>query len=519
MKSSDVPEMNAAWWKKKKPTELLDKKVIAAMKVFGDGLKDWEMAVDSMDVGKRTQAISDLKRALAGLLVAFKANKGYDDEMIVMKKYSSFFTYEEGQTKEMAERAAKSTSAPAKQKIGSSVVIWSRDISAEVNKKFKADWFKNFSGYKLAMTLNDDILDVFEEEDDAVTPAFIAQDAEELAQTLIDSLVNDLKSIESGSKGKKPADVDKLREAFGPLAEKKIKAIESKMKTIPKERWDKFVKQKQQYKDYQIKAGLNVTIGVLGVVGSAVGIVGSGGAGLVLGIVTLVRASAALMKQIYDLALEAERVEKNLKADLELLTGHYFRVDGTVKKKHLVGEEMGLTVVKAALGIDAPFVASISKCKSNIALWENKVAGITVEGRKLYKAVSGGLAQCTKLEGMISGAEKKEARAIFDKMVRARKELSLALDKCSTMNARVDKAEKNFESLNALMKALEGATPKYVEIFDKVLPAVVNLTLSGASGGVGIDGAKSSLEVFNSALGMFNDVASEGKNQLEEYLG
>jgi hypothetical protein len=97
--------------------------------------------------------------------------------------------------------------------------------------------------------------------------------------------------------------------------------------------------------------------------------------------------------------------------------------------------------------------------------------------------------------------------------------LTTALDKCADMNARVDKAEKNFEGLDKMMKALEAATPKYVEIFDKVFPVVVNLTLSGAGGGVGIKGAESTLEVFNSSLGMFNDLVSEGKNQLEEYLG
>ncbi len=512
MKSSDTPELKAAWWKKHRPLLYKDPGL-------WDALKDWEIAADSMDAVKRDKALSDLKRAVAKVVTGMDA-KRYETEIAVVKKYTKLIQAEEVKTKEMAGRASKGgPSTPPKQKIGGSVVIWSRDISAEVNKKFKAEWFKNFNGYKIEMTLNSDLLDVFEAEDDAVTPAFIAQDAEELAQKLITALVNDLNAIESGSKGKKPGDVDKMRQAFGPQAEKTIKAVEAKMKLIPKERWDKFVKQKQQYKDYQIKAGLNVTIGVLGVVGSAAGIVGTGGAGLALGIVTLVRSAAGLMKQIYDLTIEAERVEKNLEADLKTLKDRYIKATGDIKSGKLGATEITGSVLKGILGIDTPFLATIPKCKNNITLWQNKVAGITVQGRKLYKAVSGGLDQCTKLEGMISGAQKKEARDIYTKLVKARKELTTALDKCADMNARVDKAEKNFEGLDKMMKALEAATPKYVEIFDKVFPVVVNLTLSGAGGGVGIKGAESTLEVFNSSLGMFNDLVSEGKNQLEEYLG
>jgi len=42
---------------------------------------------------------------------------------------------------------------------------------------------------------------------------------------------------------------------------------------------------------------------------------------------------------------------------------------------------------------------------------------------------------------------------------------------------------------------------------------VVNLTLSGASAGVGIEEAKTTREVFNSALSLANDIGSEGKTR------
>jgi hypothetical protein len=511
MKSSDQPELKAAWLKNNKPVGYNGPGL-------SNALKDWEIAADSMDAAKRTKAAADLKGAVKKVISSMDSTK-YKDEIVVLEKYKKLTEAEELKTKEMAERGSAPAGAPVPQKMGGPVVIWSRDISVEVKKQFKKDWLTDFSGYELEMTLNSDILDVFEKEEDKVTPAFIAQDAEELAQELISILVKTLDEIEASSKGKKPADVDKLRESFEPAAASAIKVVEGKMKQIPLARWDLFVRQKQQYKSYKIKSGLNVTLGVLGIAGSAVGIAGTGGAGLALGIVTLVRSSAALMKQIHDLYIEAEKVEKDLKKDLDTLMERYAAATNEIRSGRLASTEITGSTLKTILGVDPPFMATIPKCKNNIDLWQSKVAGITVEGRKLYKAVSIGLAQCDKLEGMIAKAEKKEARAIYDKLVKARKKLDEALGKCSDMNARVDKAEKNFEGLDQMMKALEAATPKYVEIFDKVFPVVVNLTLSGASGGVGIKEANSTLEVVNSSLSMFNDVVSEGKAKLEEYLG
>ena len=48
---------------------------------------------------------------------------------------------------------------------------------------------------------------------------------------------------------------------------------------------------------------------------------------------------------------------------------------------------------------------------------------------------------------------------------------------------------------------------------------MVNLTLSGASAGVGFSEAKNTLDSVKTSLGLFNDIASEGKSALEEYLG
>ncbi len=510
MKKGAVPELNHKWWSKNKAKTM-------GKTGLGNALKDYEVAVERNDPVKMQKALSNVKKKLPVALNA--CNKKLHAETIAaIKKYPSVIQKAEVALKKRIADQASAPAATPKQKVGKNVTIWKWDVSKEVLKKYSPDWLEVFKGFELKLTLNDDILDVLEKEGDLVTPAYMVEDAQAVGKAVVDALVAGLKDIDKNSRGKTPQEVDKLRKSFEPKVKKVMAAGGAKVKKIPKQRWDKFVARKTQYKDYQIKAGLDVAVGVLGTAGAAAGIVGSGGAGLALGIVALVRSVAGLTKQIYDLAQEAEGVEKNLKKDLDTLMKRYVNADGEAKKAQ-GREEMGATVLKGILGTDAPFLATLPKCSSNYDLWDNKVAGISVAGRKLSVNITKGLAACDKLEKQIKNAENVKARKVLDKLRKGRTALDKSLNQCSTMMARVSKAENNMPKLKTVLDALNASNPQYAKIFDKVFPAVVNLTLSGASAGVGFSEAKSTLEFVNTSLGLFNDIAAEGESALEEYLG
>jgi len=239
----------------------------------------------------------------------------------------------------------------------------------------------------------------------------------------------------------------------------------------------------------------------------------------VLGIVGLVRGIAALAKQIQDAARDAEKVEKVLKGDLDTLEARYKNASGEAKKAVQGGAEVGASVLKGILGADAPFLATLPKCSSNYDLWDNKVAGLSVGGRKLSGQITKGLAACDKLEKMIKGSKDEKVRKIFAKLQKARASLDKSLNNCSDMMARVSHAETNMPKLKKVLDALNDQNSDFAKIFDRVFPAVVNLTLAGANAGVGFSEAKNTLDTINTSLGLFNDIASEGKSQLEESLG
>ena len=78
------------------------------------------------------------------------------------------------------------------------------------------------------------------------------------------------------------------------------------------------------------------------------GAAATGGASLALGIVSLVRGVAQLADKIKDAAQEAEKVEKNLKGDLDTLLGSFHRgqgvsnilVDPVFQEPHFVGQPL-----------------------------------------------------------------------------------------------------------------------------------------------------------------------------------
>jgi hypothetical protein len=518
MKKNATPELNYKWWNKNKAKTMKSSGL-------GKALTAFEVAEDQMNWDKALKALSEVKKKVVVAIGACNT-KLHSDTIAGLKKYPSVIQKKEveikAKQKDQADRDNAGSSA-TKQKVGKAVVIWKRDIGVEALKKYKARNINSLKGYELKLKLNDDILDVLEAEDDLVTPAYMAEDAEKVGQKIIADVAVLLKKFdEVYDKVSKPADVSKIDKLLVAQMKTTITRYQPVLEKIPVMRWKKFVAQKKQYRDYQIKTGLDITVGVLSTAGGALavaGAVGTGGASLVLGIVGLVRGIAALAKQIQDAARDAEKVEKVLKGDLDTLMSRYQKASGEAKKGTQGASEVGGSVLKGILGADAPFLATLPKCSSNYTLWDNKVAGLAGNGRNLSAQIVKGLTACDKLEKLLKNSSDKEVRKVLAKLQKARVSLDKALNGCSDMMKRVSHAETNGPKLKKVLDALNAQNSDFAKIFDRVFPAVVNLTLAGANAGVGFSEAKSVLESVNTGLGLFNDIISEGKTQLEETLG
>ena len=237
-----------------------------------------------------------------------------------------------------------------------------------------------------------------------------------------------------------------------------------------------------------------------------------------LGIVGGIRSVTALTQTCYDLAVEAEKVEKGLKKDLEALRDSYLKVNKDFEekaRKSAGAKEVAKSTISALLNAHPPFVASIPKCDKNYELWDNKAAGLEVNGRKLTKAFMKLFKKVDAFEKEMKTAKSKKAGKILDKVKKLRFQVSKSFDKASTMNGRVSQADKNMPAIKKLLDALKDKNADYAKIFEKVFPVVVNLTLAGANAGIGFTDAKSALDYANTSLTLGNDILGEVKSQVE----
>jgi len=442
------------------------------------------------------------------------------DTIEVLKKYPALITVKTTEIKkkqtEAQQRATTASSKAPPQKMGGAVVIWKRDVSAEVQKKYPAKWL-NWKGAVVQLKLNEDILDVLENEGDHATPAFMVDDANEACDKVVDEIIAKARSYEpllvSGKK--KPEDITaELSKDVKTL----VTDLSITVSKIPQARWNKFVAQKKQYHEYKIKCAQEIALGTLGVIGGAAGVAASvptGGASLALGIVSLVRSTAQLVRLGANLWKEAETVQDGLVADIGKLKMAY--LDGMEKAKKTVGaQEIGAGVLKGILGTHPPFIATVPKCEEDYKLWDNKVAHLAVNNREIAKEAVELLDKVIELEKTMATSKSKEAGKILDQVRKLRKVVNDGLDKASTLGGRVSQAEKMMPPMRQALDMLKEAVPKYADIFNKIFPIVVNLSLAGASAGEGFKTASGALDYYNTGLGLANSILSEIKDAVSD---
>lgn len=383
----------------------------------------------------------------------------------------------------------------------------------DVEKAAKFDHFDVVMDVRVELRLNDDILDVLEDAGDKASAALMAEGAKKAGKALVAAILHRLGEAESECAKSPASAVDKVLQAAKKDIQEIIAAEQKNISAIPGEVWAEFVKRKKQYKDYKLKAATDVTIQVLMVTSDAIATgaaaAGTFGAAGVVGVVILARDCAKLARQVYDLALSAEKVQKDLAKDIKTLEDAY---RSTVRR---VGQEVTGTLFKAALSTDSPFLATLPKCNEKIKLLDNKVAGLETAGREFSSLLTEALDKSAKLENQMDGLSDKKARKAYEKLVATRKELDQALKDCTKMMKRVRDTKPGIKGLQVALDALNESNPRYLKIFDVALPAVTGVALAGPSGGLGFAGAATGLDHANTAVTLAAVMGNEAKGFLE----
>lgn len=515
------PKFTKKWWDENKPTTLIAKTGVGkAMVQYGMAREKFNddgilTALDDIEVGikKATKESNktlhaDFRKALLVMTTMVE-----DERVEIKARKVEAAKADMIETVDKKPDGAKAKTEVPKQSIGKSVVVWEQDIAKLVKEKMKdIDWITDFKGWNLSLTLNNDILELLEEKEDFTTPAFMVQDAQEIGDDTADAIVKWIESIEKASDGQSMEKINKLRDSLKGVATKEMEKAGAKLEKVPAARWAKFAAKYAQYRSYQIKTGANIAIGVLGTAGLIAGIAASHGAGLVIGIIGLARTVSTLLNTCYRAMQDADKVGKDLAKALAILSKQYSSA-ATQAAKEIAG-----TTLKSILSVDAPFIETLPKCQTMFKDWDDKVAGVTIAGREASKAITSLLKACSQAEDEFKKATKAEAKSVYGKLSKARDALDKALNEVSDLMAKVTKFEKNSPGLKKVLDALQSDNPPFANIFEKVMPVLVSIGIAAAGAGVSFAEAANVISYYNTAQGLFNDLANEGRQKLEEYL-
>lgn len=205
--------------------------------------------------------------------------------------------------------------------------------------------------------------------------------------------------------------------------------------------WTTYQKEHEEYRLYQIKAGIKMGASITGlVVGVATtATTGWTGVGTIAGIVGIIKSVAAIGSQIYELWKEAAAVGAEVDEIIKTLIKRYQE-----QSKNLVGAaELGAQALKQLTGYQ---VDSIPKAEGKLQLYNSKLEGVHVN------AVS-------------SGADLKRCLTEYDAIKKKLRQMIATLNASPKAKKAIEKLEKvileSEKTINTLVKLIVGRMETY----------------------------------------------------------
>jgi tetratricopeptide (TPR) repeat protein len=265
-------------------------------------------------------------------------------------------------------------------------------------------------------------------------------------------------------------------------------------------------KVKVEYRNYKIKAGVQLGLTVGGIVGSAGALLSApitNAAGVVVGLYGLVQASISLGTQIAKLIVEAEDIAGKVSADLKRISDQYKNFSKTA-----VGTaEVGTTLANALL--PAPVLQSITGLKGDCDLLGSKVQGLIKDTHQGAQDLGKLLTKQTEAQTALSNFEKiskgKLTGAEIAALQKAMKAVDALAERVDASIKTVDELDKReikmvaaHKRLSDKVTALASKKPNWAEVGELVVGVAVSAGFL-AAGNTNLPDAFKGMETFNTA--------------------
>lgn len=308
----------------------------------------------------------------------------------------------------------------------------------------------------------------------------IAKDCEALLAKVDELLTEHPKKLAAAQKKYEEG----LETIVGQAAERAIAAVEH------------FKQVRQDYRKYRVKAGVKMTISILGAGAGIAGLATAPftGAGAVLGTIALAKSVLSIADQIATLSREAEGIAKDSRKMVESLAKQFHEhATGIMSMKEIGVETLtGLSGIPSnLLSRFAPCLATIKSTADKLGLLNDKTNGIEVNAQDLSKKLSKLLDSNAKSElelgvwlrkrgGLesLKDKEKKQVGKMVQKIRGGHAAVELAIGKTTDLYERMAKNRMAYMELHDILKPLAESLPTAVHVMARLFPAAGNIALS-----------------------------------------
>ncbi|WP_122074756.1 hypothetical protein [Pseudophaeobacter sp. EL27] len=307
-------------------------------------------------------------------------------------------------------------------------------------------------------------------DDDPLLLAKVTEAASKEYYDLVNGMVIKLRQVDAlYVKTNSKSDRAKLVEAYEGFARKQFMQFAKDGKKAAEKAWAEVSMIKAEYRTYRIKAGVDLAIDGLNVVGGVASAVGTGGFALIVGLYGIIKTLIGMAMKIYKLAIEADKMQKRVTKNLAKIQKSFDK-----KKKELSGaKDSGKAFVNSLLGAD--FLPTVSSVKSDNEQYKNKIQGVDVGAHKIAQKLNQVLKEMDKISKMPDVKSSKKVSALLSKLQKSTAKL---IGKIIDMQGQVQKGTAFQKQTAVAIAELETLQPKKWKYIQKGM-VLTDIVLAG----------------------------------------
>ncbi len=307
-------------------------------------------------------------------------------------------------------------------------------------------------------------------DDDPLLLAKVTEAASKEYYDLVNGMVIKLRQVDAlYVKTSSKSDRAKLVAAYEGFARKQFMQFSKDGKKAAEKAWAEVSMTKAEYRTYRIKAGVDLAIDGLNVVGGVASAVGTGGFALIVGLYGIIKTLIGMAMKIYKLAIEADKMQKRVTKNLAKIQKSFDK-----KKKELSGaKDSGKAFVNSLLGAD--FLPTVSSVKSDNEQYKNKIQGVDVGAHKIAQKLNQVLKEMDKISKMPDVKSSKKVSALLSKLQQSTAKL---IGKIIDMQGQVQKGSAFQKQTAAAIAELETLQPKKWKYIQKGM-VLTDIVLAG----------------------------------------